>query len=89
MGGNFIQSKLDRAFTNMKWIDLWPTEKVEYIRGTSSDHASMDVTISEVEKGNKPFKIFYSWMESPHFITLSRQRLATRICGNGMFRLRE
>jgi len=59
-GPNFTQSKLDRAFTDLRWIDIWPQARVEFYKGSTSDHATMIITFSSIEKGGKPFRLYDS-----------------------------
>lgn len=46
------QNKLNRNFTNLHWIDLWPNSRLEYCRGNTSDHATMIITFSNIESGS-------------------------------------
>lgn len=83
-GPNFIQSKLDRAFANQLWIDTWPEARVVLHNG-SSDHKGMIITILQVEKGSKPFRVYNYWLEDPKFLDLVKKGLATNYRGTGLY----
>lgn len=69
-------------------MKLWPATRHEYFNGTS-DHKMMMVTISQVEKGRKPFRLFNSWLEDPEFINMAKQGLSKKIRGTGLFKIQE
>lgn len=70
----FLQSKIDRAFTNQRWVDLWPGARLEF-QCRTCDHKAMIVTISQAEK-TKLFRLFNSWLEDPSYIELVRTGLS-------------
>lgn len=37
-------NKLDKTFTNISWIDLWPQSKLELYRSSSNDHATIIIS---------------------------------------------
>lgn len=89
VGPAFRQSMLDRAFTNLPQIDLWPQSRLEFYRGNSSDHATMIISFSSIEKGGT-FQINYdSWLSNPKFIELAKEGIVILVCGNGLFRLQQ
>lgn len=88
VGLNFIQSKLDRAFTNQKWIETWPETRVDFHVGTS-DHKAMVITFSQAEKGTKPLRIFNFWLEDPTYVDLVRRGFSINIRGTGLFKLQQ
>lgn len=71
IGALFKQSRLDRAFINMHWMEKWPASRLEFFSGRS-DHKGMLVKISQVEKGRQPFRVFNSWLEDPEIIAIAK-----------------
>lgn len=40
-GSDFVEERLDRAFANQDWFDLFPRVQLEILLTCSSDHAPM------------------------------------------------
>lgn len=78
IGPRHKQSKLDRTFTNIHWIDAWPIARLEFFSG-ASDHNGMLVTISQTERGRKSFRLFNSRLEDPDFLTIARSGLSNKV----------
>lgn len=55
--GSSRQSRLDKALTNLHWMDVWPHSRLECFIGTSSDHVTMIISFTSIEKGSKPFRL--------------------------------
>lgn len=47
-GDAFVQSTLDRAFSNQEWVNLFPDVRVEFWFGSYSDHAIMIVSLVQI-----------------------------------------
>lgn len=87
-GVGFKQTRLDRAFTNQAWIDFWPDARLEFFNGTN-DYKGMIVTFSQVEKSNKPFRLFNNWLEDPEYMALARTGLSTQVQGTGLYKIQK
>lgn len=83
VGEAFIHSRLDRAFSSQAWLNLFP--EVEFWFGSNDDHTAMFLTLSQMEQGAKPFRLYDSWPKDQEFPTLARTGLVKPICGNGLF----
>lgn len=86
---NFIQSKIDGAFTCQEWISKWPNSRMEFFRGLVRDHTSVTIVFSNILRGTRSIKIYNSCLDKPKFISLAKQCLSTPIHGNSMFRLQK
>ncbi|KAK4726505.1 hypothetical protein R3W88_031422 [Solanum pinnatisectum] len=66
---SLILERLDRAFVNHSWSDLWPNTL------THSDHNPLLITIngSPGSKKNKPFRLEKFWVDHPEFSDLVKR----------------
>lgn len=60
-------SKLDRMLVSQDWFALGNWSVSTHDRFTS-DHCPLSLTITPIDWGPKPFKLFNCWLEDPHFV---------------------
>ncbi|XP_062080395.1 uncharacterized protein LOC133785155 [Humulus lupulus] len=69
--GDRIYSKLDRVFTNEKWLDLFPNTEGICKWDSNSDHSYCVIKNHVIGKvGIKPFRFFDCWMFHSMFKTV-------------------
>lgn len=67
VGSQHTRSRFDRALGNACWITRWTQTKPKLILGTSSDHATLHLQLTRLEKGSTPFKFYNSCLREEGF----------------------
>lgn len=57
------------------------------ILGTTSDHASLHIQLTRLEKGLTPFKFYNSWIRDEEFNNVFRRAWSTPAVGTHLFKL--
>lgn len=67
--GHFIQERLDRAFANQDWLNLYPKASVTYLTKVHSDHCPILLCIDKPPtlRLNRLFRFQAVWMSHPLF----------------------
>ncbi|XP_062089172.1 uncharacterized protein LOC133795731 [Humulus lupulus] len=67
-GASRIYSRIDHAFANEEWHDIFPNSTIHFAWEAISDHCSCVVAATVSEKiGLKPFRYYNFWVEHPEF----------------------
>ncbi|XP_062104358.1 uncharacterized protein LOC133815544 [Humulus lupulus] len=67
-GASRIYSRIDHAFANEEWHDIFPNSTTHFAWEAISDHCSCVVSATISEKiGLKPFRYYNFWAEHPEF----------------------
>lgn len=60
--------RLDRALSNLKWIDVFPNARVLHLPKIQSDHRPLLIQTNGEKTSNvRPFKFLASWLLHPNF----------------------
>lgn len=55
--------------------------------GKTSDHAMLLIELIASKRGNKPFKLYNSWLRNHTFNEMFKKKWETEIVGSPLFRL--
>lgn len=69
-----IQGRLDRAYCNTEWLQLFPNTRISHVERVKSDHNPVFLYPGTVKNRSRsvPFKILAAWYLDPRFGELVR-----------------
>ena len=82
--GYFIQERLDRAFVNQEWTDLYPEASVTHLTWVHSDHCPILLSLDKPPslRLTRPFRFQPVWMSHPLFENVFTQNWASELSLN-------
>jgi hypothetical protein len=87
-GDAFVSKKLDRALSNLEWLQHFGNIAVEFLERGVLNHSPILVYVQQfISYGPKPFKFFKFWANHPQFLDWIAEGWSINVEGYSMFRL--